>query len=104
MTKRISALLCLLLLSIACTKQPTTNNPPDPMHKITIGHTELSVEIADTDVAREKGLSNRDQLAEDHGMLFDFKNTATDRPNFWMKEMRFDLDFLWVKDNDVIAV
>jgi uncharacterized membrane protein (UPF0127 family) len=102
MTKRTLALACLLLIAAACNKPPVTNN--QSLNKITIGTTELNIEIANTDVAREQGLSNRDSLAEDQGMLFDFKNTNIERPSFWMKGMRFNLDFLWIKANTVIAI
>ena len=104
MTKRIAVVLCLLLVSAACTKQSATNNSESPMHKITVGSAELNVEIADTQASREKGLSNRDHLPEDQGMLFDFTNTNINRPSFWMKETRFNLDLLWIKNNVVIAV
>ena len=38
------------------------------------GHT-FSIEIADTDAAREHGLMDRTEMAADHGMLFDFGQT-----------------------------
>lgn len=50
----------------------------------------LSVEVADTDAAREKGLSGRDELAPNSGMLFIFD--APEQQYFWMRNTRFDLD------------
>ncbi len=51
------------------------------------------VEIADTTTLREQGLSNRQNLASDRGMLFIFQQP--DKACFWMKDMRFNLDILW---------
>jgi uncharacterized membrane protein (UPF0127 family) len=53
----------------------------------------LNVEIAKTSADQEKGLSNRDSMAPDHGMLFVFD--SEDTWPFWMKGMRFSLDIIW---------
>jgi uncharacterized membrane protein (UPF0127 family) len=42
----------------------------------------------------ERGLMSRDGMAKDHGMLFAF--ASNEKHQFWMKNMRFDLDILWV--------
>lgn len=52
-----------------------------------------SVEIASTDVSRQKGLSGRDGLTTNTGMLFIFGQPGYDC--FWMKDMKFDIDMLW---------
>lgn len=65
-----------------------------------IGNTEILVEIADTQAKMEKGLSGRNSLPENQGMLFLFKE-----PNFygfWMKGMNFPLDFIWIRENEVV--
>ena len=43
----------------------------------------------------------RERLAEDQGMLFILDEEIT--PSFWMKDMRFPLDILWVDKNKKIA-
>ena len=43
----------------------------------------FSVEIADTDAEREKGLMFRKELPEGHGMLFDFH--VEQEVGFWMQ-------------------
>lgn len=60
----------------------------------------VAVTVADNPTTREKGLSGKEGLAADEGMLFIFDRA--DRYAFWMKEMRFAIDILWIKD-DVIA-
>ncbi len=67
-----------------------------------VGNTQVAVEVRDTEEGRSQGLSNREKLAEDEGMLFIF-----DQPGiygFWMKEMKFPLDFIWIRDNVVTEV
>jgi uncharacterized protein len=52
------------------------------------------LEIADTEFAREKGLSERDRLAVDGGMLFVFPKD--DDWSIWMLQMRFPIDIIWL--------
>lgn len=54
----------------------------------------FEVEIADTDKKREKGLSDRASLATNSAMLFIFDTSATQ--GFWMKDMAFDIDIIWI--------
>lgn len=62
----------------------------------------INVEVADTPAEREKGLSGRQSLTEGSGMLFVF--TAADNYSFWMKDMNFGLDFIWIKGNIVMDI
>jgi uncharacterized membrane protein (UPF0127 family) len=56
-----------------------------------------------TAAAQEKGLSGRASLAPDSGMLFVFQNEA--QRCFWMKDMQFPLDIIWVnKDKRVVYI
>jgi uncharacterized protein len=52
--------------------------------------------IADTDRTREHGLSDRESLATDAGLLFIFPNVSTS--GFWMKDMHFALDIVWINE------
>lgn len=55
------------------------------------------LEHANTNQKRIKGLSDRDSLATQTGMLFTF-DAPTDQC-IWMKDMRFDLDIIWLDNN-----
>lgn len=57
----------------------------------------LNVIIADTPALREKGLSKREILRDDEGMLFVFE--TLDRHQIWMKDMYFPLDIVWLDEN-----
>jgi uncharacterized protein len=57
----------------------------------------LTVELATTPAAQQQGLSDRNSMAGDHGMLFVFNQEA--EWGFWMHEMRFSLDIIWFNSN-----
>ncbi len=54
----------------------------------------IEAEVARTVEERAQGLSDRDSLAQGKGMLFIFEDDG--RPGFWMRRMRFPLDFIWI--------
>jgi len=66
-----------------------------------IGSVAVDVEIRTDAKGMAKGLSGRMSLPQDRGMLFVFPDS---RPrNFWMKDMRFALDFVWINDNQIVG-
>lgn len=69
--------------------------------EITLGGAPLTVEVVNTAESITQGLSGRTEIGAD-GMLFVFPNTV--ETGFWMKEMRFDLDIVWIADGTVISV
>jgi hypothetical protein len=52
------------------------------------------VEVAASDAARSKGLSDRKKLAADEGMLFVFDGEA--ERSMWMKNTLIPLDIIWL--------
>ncbi len=75
-----------------------------PTKTIKVNDRSVDVEVADTDDSRKLGLSGRDKLDEGKGLLFDFTNTDFKRPGFWMKDMNFSIDIIWIKDGKVIDI
>lgn len=66
-----------------------------------VGNKRIIIETVDTPAARELGLSGRQSLASDHGMMFVF-----DEPSnycFWMKDMNFPLDIIWLNENKQVV-
>ena len=60
----------------------------------------ISVEVADTVEKRSLGLGKRSGLENGWGMLFVFEKRK--QHGFWMKDMEFPLDIIWL-DNHRIA-
>jgi len=62
-------------------------------NRISIDGVVLNIDLATTPAEQQQGLSGRDSMAPDHGMLFIFQ--SEDYWSFWMFEMKFPLDMIW---------
>jgi uncharacterized membrane protein (UPF0127 family) len=61
----------------------------------------LTAELANTQASRELGLSGRHMMKDTDGMLFAFD--VPGRYGFWMKDMEFPLDIIWIDENGVVV-
>jgi len=98
--KILALLLSLMFFAVACNQ---TNSPAEQVeHTLQVGKAIVTVEVADTVDSRRIGLSNREYLKPDSGMLFVF----TDKSNhgFWMKDTLIPLDFVWIADGLVVDI
>lgn len=66
-----------------------------------IGDIVFSADIADTEAERDKGLSGVASMADGKGMLFRFDSPSV--PVFWMKDMEFPIDIIWIRNGRVIG-
>ena len=64
---------------------------------VKIGGEIIKVDLALTPTEQENGLSLRDSLKNDEGMLFIFDNLG--KYPFWMKDMNFPIDIIWIGDD-----
>jgi uncharacterized protein len=80
------------LLGIECLAYLQRNHLPTTTLKS--GDSRYTLQIAATIPEQEKGLGGRSSLPQNQGMLFKF-STASEQC-FWMKNMRFPLDMIWV--------
>ncbi len=77
-------------------------NPPLKASELRIGSAVFNVEVASTSVERARGLSYRQSLGETSGMLFLFGQPAVQ--NFWMKDMQFPIDMIWIGGGKVVGI
>jgi uncharacterized membrane protein (UPF0127 family) len=70
--------------------------------EVMIDNKKLKVEIADNDSERYRGLSDREQLGKNEGMLF--IHNGIGRYQYVMRRMKFDLDFIFVKEGEVVDI
>lgn len=88
------ALLFLLVLGVyELRRNPSTLSRAN----VTIDNAVITVEVAKTEAERQKGLSGRPTLAEGRGMIFFFEHPG--RHGFWMPDMRFPIDIVWINSD-----
>ncbi len=84
-------LICLVFLTAsfsvaACNKEFVKVFLPDGMA--------VTAELAVTDEERQLGLMHREKIEPDQAMLFIFEEKG--QHSFWMRNMKFPLDILWL--------
>ena len=63
--------------------------------KVVVGSAEFLADVVDNALSRAQGLSGRDGLGKNEGMLFIFGSPSS--LEFWMKDMKFPIDIIWIK-------
>jgi uncharacterized protein len=111
MKKNISLIFLVIIVSLAGTfwlfrrektAIPNLSTAGNNIKEIKINGYVFSVEIADTSVKRESGLSGRSKLCPQCAMLFLFEKPGNF--SFWMKDMRFDLDMVWISGDEIVDI
>ncbi|MEI6810474.1 MAG: DUF192 domain-containing protein [Candidatus Nomurabacteria bacterium] len=69
--------------------------------EITFSGGKINAVVADTKESREEGLSGKISLDDGKGMLFDFGIPG--KFGFWMKDMLFPIDIIWINSNGIIV-
>src|SRR3989344_8905757 len=92
-------LIGLIVFLLASRQKPTKKG----QYEISVGRNKVFVEIMDTAAKRAKGLSGRSSLSENEGLLFVFEEKDI-MPAFWMKDMSFAIDIMWINDGVVIGI
>ena len=67
---------------------------PSETAQIRIGTATVTARVARSPVHQARGLSNTVSLKANEGMLF--VRTPPDIPSFWMKDMRYAIDMIWI--------
>ena len=82
--------------------QPVKNLIPEDIKYVKIAGQEIKVDLALDTQTQEQGLSGRTLLKEDEGMLFIFQ--ISDTHPFWMKDMNFPIDIIWIRDTTIVDI
>ncbi len=67
-----------------------------------MGKQTFKIKVAQTDQEKQIGLSQTKDLPNDYGMLFTFSSPGY--YPFWMKEMKYPIDIIYIKDNKVVKL
>lgn len=70
--------------------------------QVKINEVVFTVDLAVTKEEKYKGLGGRESMEELHGMLF--VNDHEERYGFVMRDMKFPLDFLWIRKNVIVDI
>ena len=93
----LAACLCTVMGQAA----PVEINPPLPTGTLVIAdRVTVTVELARSAHEKVRGLSGRPALKPGHGMLFVYEQPQP--IGIWMKDMRFSLDILWIRDGRIV--
>lgn len=93
--KKFFIIVSILLLT-ACTSQ----NNNIKQSKVKINNKIINVEVMATKAQQMQGLSGKEKLEENNGMLFVYQDKQI--RSFWMKEMLFPIDIIWIDDNKIV--
>ena len=82
----------------------TISNDVEAMYNqttIVVNGQKLIADLAITHEQQKLGLSVKNSLADDKAMLFVFDKEG--RHAFWMKDMKFPIDMIWIDSNQTIT-
>ncbi|MHB1330620.1 MAG: DUF192 domain-containing protein [Minisyncoccota bacterium] len=100
MKKKFFALTATVVFLIVILNFIPINPVPQVKSQLEIGNTTINIELADTPEEQIQGLSGRSGLENDEGLLFVFSDTA--KRGFWMKDMNFSIDIIWIAESGEI--
>jgi len=97
---KIIVFLAALLLGLAGIYYFVLRDTKNNSSVITVGGKRISVEVVDTIPKQILGLSGRESLCSNCGMVFVYHNPQI--KNFTMKGMKFPLDIIFIRDGRVV--
>lgn len=101
---KVAAIAVGIMLVIAFASIPILNHIASVAKKsqVQINNQIIIVEVVSSFEDVEMGLSRRDAIGINEGMLFIF--AEKNRHMFWMKDMKFPIDIIWISGNVIVGV
>lgn len=105
--KLIIGLIVLLLVIVVASRYSSTYFtdgilPFMRTSTATVNKQTFKLYLANSDKDRMIGLSEKSSMPQDYGMLFEFEKA--DYYPFWMKNMKFPIDIIFIKDNKIVTI
>ena len=100
---KAASLLPGLLVAVLFWPLGVRAEDPCPVWEAThvqVGNQRFRVEVAATEAARERGLSDRTSLPAEVGMWFVLPEVG--QHGFWMKDMEFPIDLVWIGPDQMV--
>lgn len=91
-----------LVVAFILTGCSVPNVQTTPRATMQVGDQTYRVELARTTEQQAHGLSGRQSMENDEGMLFPYSPKT--QPSFWMKGMRFAIDIIWIADEAIVGI
>jgi uncharacterized membrane protein (UPF0127 family) len=103
--KKILTLLTIFIIititGVASLKYLKNNNVSKAPTATINNHT-FKLELAKTQQDKVIGLSKKEMLDKNTGMLFLFEKPSI--LSFWMKDMKFPIDIIFIKNNRIVTI
>lgn len=97
-----SKLFFILLSCLIYFQQSTSAKALDGIVKFPATKTIVSLEVADTEEEKVRGLMGRQNLPEKRGMVFLFKPER--KVTFWMKDTLIPLDMIFINKGKIVKI
>lgn len=99
--KKIFLIFSVLILVIALAFL-NHNSPDKKTPQATINNHIFNLETARTEKEKGIGLAKYTNIPQNFGMLFIFEKPGS--YSFWMKNMKFPIDIIFIKNNKIIKI
>lgn len=100
--KKIYYFICLVFLASIFSYFSNFSRHGNRIRNISLNGETINLEVVESSSKLQKGLGGRKGICEKCGMLFVFTKSGTH--TFWMKDMLFPLDILWLKDGTIVHI
>jgi len=97
--KKAIYLLPFLILLVLFIFSSGEKNRDRRENYVRIKEKKFTVELAGTEKEKTRGLGGRKEICGSCGMLFVFGQSG--KYSFWMKNMKFTLDIIWISDGKI---